>query len=150
MSLFTSFESAKLRALHAYVLMCIACLLTCQHVLRAYVPMCHCSMCAYVLTCQRALHAYVLTCQRALHAYMFTCERVLHAYVLTCQHALHAFHVYVPTCSCAITTNNKNSFSILCFFYIFVIVLSFSCEIKFIHSCIAPTRRKPLTEADRL
>ena len=95
----------------------------------------------YVLTCQRALGAYVPTCQHVLHAYVLTCQRVLRAYMLTCQRALCAYvsranvpsvlmcprvnvscmlmwsHTNMPcvlTSSCAITTNNKNKFSITC------------------------------------
>ena len=63
-NVYSSTESAKFRALHAYVLMC-------QRVLGAY-----------VLTCQRVLRAYVLTCQRALRGYVLTCQRVLGACVL--------------------------------------------------------------------
>ena len=80
----------------------------------------------YVLTCQRVLRTYVHTCQRGLHAYVLTCQCVLRAYVLTCQCVLCA-HVpmflmclranlpCVPTCLCALTSNNKNKFSMACF-----------------------------------
>ena len=44
--------------------------------------------------------------------------------VLTCSRANLPCVLFVPTCSRAITTNNKNKFSI-CFPCIFVIVLSF-------------------------
>ena len=60
-------ESAKLRTLRAKNV------LTCQCVLRAYVPMCQRALRAYVLTCQRALRAYLLICQRALRAHVPTC-----------------------------------------------------------------------------
>ena len=69
--------------------------------------------------------------------------------MLTCQRALRAFRAYVPTCSRAITINNKNKFSVICFLYIFVIVLSlfFLLNKNVIHPCIALTRRNPLTGA---
>ena len=67
----------------------------------------------------------------------FACLRALvrtRAYVLTCRLALRAFCAYVPTCSRDLTTNNKNKFSIICFPYIFVIVLSlFLCQIKLLY-----------------
>ena len=83
---------------------------------------------------------------RALSAHL---PRVFLAYVLSCQRALRAFRAYVPTCSRAITINNKNKFSIICFLYNFVIVLSFFFLLKknAIHPCIALTRRNPLTGA---
>ena len=71
-------ESAKLRILRAENV------LTCERVLRAYVPMRQRALRAYVLTCQRALRAYVLTCQRALRAYLLICQRALRAHVPTC------------------------------------------------------------------
>ena len=136
-------------ALCTYVLMCQrafrAHVLKYQRVLRAYVVMCQRANLSCVLISQRALHAcvllclsalhtYLLTCQRTLRAYVLTCQRVLCAYVLSCQHFLYA---YVPTCfcvltcSCDITSNNKNKFLITCFRYIFgTFSLSFSCKIK--------------------
>ena len=107
-------ESAKLRALRSHVQTCFPCL-------RALVPAC---LVAYLPKCQCTLRVYVLTCQRALRAYVLTCQRVLGAYMLMYQRALRAFRAYVPTCSRAITTNNKNNCSI-CFPYIFLIVLCF-------------------------
>ena len=97
----------------------------------------------------RALHFYVLTCQRALCAYVLTSQRVLRAYVLLNQRALRAFYAYVPTFLGAITTNNKNKFSIICFPYIFVIILSFFFLLNktVTHCCIALTRRMLLTGA---
>ena len=93
--------------------------------MRANVPTCPRALCAYVLRCPRALHPYMLKCLHVSCAYMLTCQRVLRAYGLTCQRALRAFRAYVPTCSGAIATNNKNKFSIICFTYILVIALSF-------------------------
>ena len=96
-----------------------------------------------VLSCQRALRAYVLTCQRVLRVYMLMYR--LRTYVLTrC-----VLRAHVPKCSRGITTKNKNKFSITCFPYIFVIVLSFFFlrNKTVVHCCIALTRRKPLTDA---
>ena len=103
----------------------------------------------YVPTFQRALRAYVLAYQRPLRAYLLTCQRALCAYVLTCQRALRAYVPFVSMCSRAITTNNKTKFSIICFPYIFVIVLSFFFlwNKTVIYSCIVLTRWKPLTGA---
>ena len=95
-----------------------------------------------MLTCLGALRAYVLTCQRVLRAYVSTCQLSLRAYVSTCQRALRAFCVYVPTCSLDATPNNKNKFSIICFPYIFVIVLSFSCQIKLLFLLLIPAFNK--------
>ena len=57
--------------------------------------------------------------------HVLTCQRALRAYVLTFQRSLRVFRAYVPMCSRTITTNNKYKFSMICFPYIFVIVLSF-------------------------
>ena len=103
----------------------------------------------YVPTCQRALRAYVLAYQRPLRAYLLTCQRALCAYVLTGQRALRAYVPFMSMCSRAITTNNKTKFSIICFPYIFVIVLSFFFlwNKTVIYSCIVLTRWKHLTGA---
>ena len=88
---------------------------TCQRVLRAY-----------VLACQRASRAYVLTCPRALRAYVLKCQRALRAHVPTCLACLRPQVPCVLTCSCAnvpcvpkcwraITSNNKNKFSMTWF-----------------------------------
>ena len=89
---------------------------------------------------------------RALRVHVPTCLACLRAHVpcvLKCQRVLRAFCAYVPMCSRAITTNNKKKFSIICFLYIFVIVLSFFSlwNKTVIHCCIALTRRKPVTSA---
>ena len=101
---------------------CMPYLLTCQHVLRAHMPMC--------LACSCANMSCVSTC---------SCD-----HVLTCQHALHALRAYVFT-----YYNYKwqrwvfNNVFPLHFFYC---SLSFSCEIKtVVHSCISLTSQKPLT-----
>ena len=98
-----------------YMLTCqLPCLITC---LRAYMLTCLHALCAYVL------RAYVLTCLACLHTYvpcMLTCQCALYVYVLTCQHPCM---LCMSTSSHAITTNDKDKFSITCFPYIFVIWL---------------------------
>ena len=83
-----------MRALHAHVPTRLACL-------RANV--------SYVLTCSRANVSCVLTCSRASVPCVVTCSRANVSCVLTSPRA--------------ITTNNKNKFSITCLPYIFVIDL---------------------------
>ena len=90
------------------------------------------------LTCPRANVLCVLTCSCANVFCVLTCLVALRAYVLTCRRALRAFCAYVPTCSRDVTTNNKNKFSIICFPYIFVIFLSFSCQIKLLFLLLIP------------
>ena len=111
-----------------------------------YVPTCHV---LFMLTCSRVKVPCVFMCSHANVSCMLTCQRALRAYVLTCQHAFLCFRAYVPTCSGAITINNKNKLSIICFLYIFVIDLSFLFLLNknVIHSCIALIRRNPLTGA---
>ena len=114
---------------------------------------CQCALCAYVLTC--------LLCLRAHVSFVLTFSRVLRAYVLRCSRA---------NVSCVpITSNNKNTFSVIRFTYILgTFFLSFSCKIKLymksmtknknvsgnsyfensiVHSGISLTRRKPSTGA---
>ena len=91
-----------------------------------------------VLTCSHANMPFVLTCSLATVSCVLTCLRVNLLCVLTCERALRAFCAYVPTCSRDVTTNNKNKFSIICFPYIFVIVLSFSCQIKLLFLLLIP------------
>ena len=131
------------------LLNCVTYVPTCQRALRAYVLAYQRPLRAYLLTCQRALCAYVLTGQRALRAYVLTRQCALRAYVLKCQRALRAYVPFVSMCSRAITTNNKTKFSIICFPYIFVIVLSFFFlwNKTVIYSCIVLTKWKPLTGA---
>ena len=110
-----TFSPSSLLNFMRYVLLCqLPCLITC---LCAYMLTCLHALCAYVL------RAYVLTCLACLHAYvpcMLTCQRVLYVYVLTSQHLCM---LCMSTSSHAITTNDKDKFSITCFPYIFVIVL---------------------------
>ena len=86
----------------------------------------------------RALCAHMRTCFVCLCALVPTCFACLRAYVLTCQCVLLAFCAYVPTCSRDVTTNSKKRFSIICFPDIFVIVLSFSCQIKLLFLLLIP------------
>ena len=75
--------------------------ITCQRVLRTYVPRC---LCAYVLTYQCVLRAYVLTYQQVLRAYMLTCH-------LPCVPTCSCVNVHcVSKCSSVIISNNKKSF----------------------------------------
>ena len=85
---------------------------------------------APVPTCLTWLHAHVPTCLACLCAHVPTCLTCLRGCVLTCQRANVPCVLCVATCSRAITTDNKNKFSITCFPYIFVIVL---CEIKLLY-----------------
>ena len=131
--------------------------LTCQRALRAYVIMCQRALFAHVFTCQRALRAYMLTCSRANVPCVPTCPRANVSLVSTCSRANMACVLCVPTCSHAITTNDKGKFSITCFAYKHVLVLivlfcdcslSFSCEIKTVaHFCVSLTSQKPLMGA---
>ena len=121
-----------MRALRAHVLTCFACL-------RAHIPTFLACLLAHVPMC--------FTCQRTLLSYMLTCQCVLRAYVRKYQRTFRTFCAYVPTCSQAITKNKNNKFSIICFPYIFVIVLSlfFLWNKIVIHCCIALTWGKSLT-----
>ena len=84
------------------------------------------------------------TCFACLRAHLPTwlpCLRALRSYVpcvVTCQRTLCASCAYVPRCSRAITTNNKNKFSVICFPYTFVIVISFFFlwNKTVVHSCV--------------
>ena len=140
--------------------------------------MCLPCLCAHMptcLVCQCALHGYVLTCQHALHTYVpcvLTCKHALYAYMLTCLVCLRVhMHIYNVCLTahvlklCAITSNNKNKFSMTCFTYTFhTFSLSFSWEIKLymtsrnvsgniyfensiVHSGISLTRQKCLLGA---
>ena len=120
-------ESAKLRASHAHVLTCLACLCThvptCLAYLRAHVPAClECSR-AHVPACLAYLCAHVPACLACLCAYVPTCLAYVRAQVIKCSCANMPCLLCVPTCSRAITTNDKDKFSIHVFAYIFVIVI---------------------------
>ena len=129
------------RALHAHMpcLACsyaVPCMLSFQRALRAYVPcmltyscasiacvlmcsmpcvlMCSCTYVPCMLTCSCAYVPCTLMCSQANVSCMLTCSCVNMSCLLC-----------VPMCSHAITTNDRDKFSIICFPYIFVIVLSF-------------------------
>ena len=125
-------EPTKLRALRAHVPTCFPCLRalvpTCLACLHAHVPMCLACLHAYVPCCLRANVPCVLTCSPANVSCVFTCSRVNVPCVVTCSSA------NVPTCSRAITTNNKNKFSVS-FPYIFVITLSFFFQAEAFNGC---------------
>ena len=129
---------------------CLACLPahvpTCLACLGAHVPTC------LACTCSLANLPCVLTCWRANVPCLLMCSRANVLCVLTCSRANVACVLFAPvylTCSRAITTNNKNKFSIKCFPYIFVIVMSFFFlrNKAVMRTCTALTRRKPLTGA---
>ena len=116
----------------------------------------------YVLTCQRALRVFVSTYQRALRAHVLTCQHVLRAHVptflacsranvscvSTCSRTSLPCALCVPTCSRAITTNNKAKFSITCFPYTFWLFFVFFLWNETVAlSCIFLTNQKPLTGA---
>ena len=97
------------------LLNCLPYSLTSQGALRAHVPTRFARSRAHASTRQRALRAYMLTCQRALRAFLLTCHFALRAHVpmfLTC---LRGNLSCVPTCLRALTSNNKNKFSMTCF-----------------------------------
>ena len=79
----------------------------------------------------RALLAHVSTCLACLRAHQPISLACLHAHEPMC---LACSRAYVP---CVLTYPRvnvlENKFSITCFPYIFVIVLSFSCEIKLLY-----------------
>ena len=91
---------------------------------------------------------YVLTCQRALRAHVLMCQHVLRAHVPTFLACSRANMSCVPTCSRAITTNNKDKFSITCFPYTFWWFFVFFLWNETVAlSCIFLTSQKPLTGA---
>ena len=114
-----------------YVLTCLACLRadepTCLACLPAHVPTYLVCLCAHVLTCFACSRAHMPTCLASLHAH------ALRAHVLT----------YLAWFAClrALTTNNKDKFSI-----IYLIIFCFFLWNKIVaHSCISLTSQKPLT-----
>ena len=103
-------ESGKLLALRARVATCLASL-------RTHVPTCLACLPAHKPTCLACSRAHVPMCLACLRDHMITCS------CLTCSRVNVPCVLCVPTCSRAIITNDKYSFSITCFLYIFVIVL---------------------------
>ena len=99
-------ESAKLSALRAHVLTCLACL--CIHVpmslprLRAHVATCLACLRAHMPTCLAWLRAYVPTCLACLRVHVLTYQRALHAHVPTCLAYLLTYVSWVLTCSRAL------------------------------------------------
>ena len=127
-----------MRALRAYVLMCLACP-------RGNVPC--------VLTCSYASVSCVITCSRVSVPCMLMCSHGNVSCVLTyssanafgmlmCSRVEMPCVLFSPTCLRAITTNNKNKFSVTWFPYIFG-----AWNKTVVHSSIFLTRRKPLTGA---
>ena len=106
-------------------------LLTCQRAFRAYLLMCQRALCAYVPTCLTCLRAHVTTSLVCFRGHVPTCLSCLCAHVPTCLTCLRGHVPCVPNCSCGITSNNKNKFSMTCFTYIFgTFSLSFLWKIK--------------------
>ena len=68
-------------------------------------------LCRFTVSFESLLNCvpYVLTCQRVLRVYMIICSR------LACSRASVPYVLCMPTCSRAITTNDKEKFSIICF-----------------------------------
>ena len=121
-------ELAKLRALRAYVPTCLACLrffalcvLTCSHANESCVLIC--SRANVPCTCKAHSRAQVATCLACSRAQVLTCLVSLRAHVITWSLANISCMLCVPTCSRALTTNDKDKFSMKFFPYIFVIVL---------------------------
>ena len=98
-----------LACLHAHVPTRLPCILS-------HVPACLSCLLSHVPTCLACLCAQVPTYFACLHTYLAACLACL---VVTCQHILHAYLPCAPTCSRAITSNNKNKFSMSCFGKIF-------------------------------
>ena len=115
-------ESAKLRAVGAHVTTCLACLRV------------------HVLTCLACLRAHVTMC--------FTYTRANVSCVSTCSRTNMPCVFCVPTCSGAITTNDKDKFSITCFPYILWLFFVFFLWNKTVlDSCISLSSQKSLTGA---
>ena len=131
------------RALRAYMPTCLACfgahVPTCLACLRAHMPVCLACLRAQMPSCLACLRAHVPSCLAYLHAHVSMCLLCSHVHVTMCLACLHAHMITgsclecacvnvpcvlcVPTCSCAITTNDKHRFSITWFPNVFVIVL---------------------------
>ena len=103
-------ESATLRAN-------VSCVLTCSRALRAHVLSYLACVRAHVPTCLACSRAHVPMCLACLRDHMNTCS------CLSCPRVNVPCVLCEPTCSLAITTNEKYRFSTTCFLYIFVAVL---------------------------
>ena len=128
------------------LLNCLPYLVTCQYILRPYVSTC--------LACLRAHVPTWLACLRAHVPCVLTCSRVEVPCVLTYSSAnVSCLLTYscvnvscVPKCSRAITSNDKNKFSI-CYTTTRNVSRNIYFENSIVHSGISLTRRKPLTGA---
>ena len=98
-------------------------MLTCLACLRAHMQTCLACLRTYVPTCLPCFRAHLPACLACFCAYEPTCLAFLFVHVPTCLVCFSCLRVYMLTCY-----NYK--FSVICFPYIFVIVLSFACEIK--------------------
>ena len=108
-------ESVKLHTLRAHEPTCLACLCvlvsTCLECLRAYLLTCLAWLYALAyLVCSSANVSCVLTSLRTRVLCMLSCSLAKVPYVLT-----PVSMSCMPTCSRAITSDNKNYFSITCF-----------------------------------
>ena len=104
---------------------------------------------AHVQTCRACLRAHVPTFLVCLSALVSACLACLRAHVPTCFACSRGnvpCMLCVPTCSRAITTNDKNKFSITCFPYILWLFFAFFLWNKtVVNSCISLTSQKSLT-----
>ena len=119
-------------ALRAYMPACLACfgahVPTCLAYLRTHMPVCLACLRAHIPSCLAYLHAHVSMCFVCSHPHVPMCLAYLHANMITfsclkCARVNVPCVLCVPTCSRAITTNDKRRFSITWFPNIFVIVL---------------------------
>ena len=112
------------RANVSCVFMClranVSCVLTCSRANVLYVLTCSRANVPCVFTCPRASVPCVLTCSRANVLCVLVCSRANVSCVLTWS---RTNILCVLTSSRAITTNNKNKFSVTSLPYIFVIAL---------------------------
>ena len=107
------------------------CTLTCSRANMPCMLTCSCTNVPCVLLCLRANVPTCLACSGAHMpmclafslAHIPTCLACLRAQVITYSCAKLPCVLCVPTCSRAISTTDKDKFSITCFPYIFVIVL---------------------------
>ena len=136
------------------LLNCVPYVLTCQRalrVLRAHMPMCLGCLCAHMPTCLACSCAHVPTCLVCLRANVSCVSICWRDYVLMpCVSRVNMS--CVPTCSRAITTNDKYKFSTTCFpcfsiVFLWLFFAYFLWNKTAVHSCISPSSQKPLTGA---
>ena len=107
-----------------------------------YVLKCLACLCAHVSMCFTCFRAYVVTCFACLCAHVITCS------CLACSRVNVTRVLCVPTCSRAITTNDKYKFSITCFLtFLWLFFVFFLWNETVVYSCISLTSQKPLTGA---